>query len=245
MRIYTRALSAADVYTIACGTKSYLNCVGLTTYINFNQNTSDVSGAGWFGTLVMNGQTTPVIGGNTLNPRDKTPVGTFTGGATTGAYIALQPRYFGVAMSFCADVQFTSFANSWARVFDFANGNPSNNIFLSQTGTTNTLSFAYYNGGTEYLLQISNFWHANVWQSVCGTITSTGLMAIYLNGTLAGTFQGGVQPPVVQLNYNYIGRSNWAAPSEGSDGFFAGYIDNFRMYSYALNSSEVMGLASM
>jgi len=124
IRIYSRALAASEVQNFACGTKSYLNCMGLISLINFNQNYSDVSGSGWGGQLVMNGQTTPVLGGSTTNPKDGTPVATFTGGARTGAYIQMNQRYFGIAMTFCADVQWTSFAYSWARIFDFANGSP-------------------------------------------------------------------------------------------------------------------------
>ncbi len=37
---------------------------------------------------------------------------------------------------------------------------------------------------------------------------------------------------------NWLGRSNWAA-----DSYLNGYIDNFRVFQYALNSTQVAALA--
>jgi hypothetical protein len=127
IRVYSRALSASDVNTISCGTKAYLDCAGIIALINFNNNASDVSGSGWLGNVIQNGQAQPVISSNVTNPKDGTPAAQFYGTATTGGYIALAPRWMGNAMSFCADVRFLSFGNTWQRILDFSNG-ANNNV---------------------------------------------------------------------------------------------------------------------
>jgi len=115
------------------------------------------------------------------------------------------------------------------------------NIFLSIVGTstsnTATLGFAYYLGTTEYMLQVPNFWQLNKWTTVCCTVNSTGWLSAYSNGTLMGQVAGINGPmPTNLLTSNFIARSNWAW---NGDGYFAGYMDNFRMYDYALNQTMI------
>jgi hypothetical protein len=85
---------------------------------------------------------------------------------------------------------------------------------------------------------IKNFydgnWHHYVW-TLTYSSSNTSTYVIYQDGVLKGTFSGNWFP-TVSTPYNYIGRSNYGAPNQ------TGYIDDFRMYSKVLSSTEVTSL---
>jgi hypothetical protein len=236
LRLYSRALSAADVQRIACGTRAYMDCMGLVANFNFNTNVSDVSGSGWLGNVIQNGQTQAVFSTNITNPKDGTPALQFYGNMTVGGYVALAPRWMGGAMTFCVDAQFQTFNYTWARIFDFSQGANLNvrawdvsggrsltfslplcqNIILSQDGQSNNALFEVWNGATRAgSLVVSNFWPLNTWVSVCAVATSSGFMSLYANGVLKGTLQASSAIPVVQRTENWIARSAWSPPVSG------------------------------
>lgn len=117
MRMYNRVLSQTEVQSLLCRDRPSLDCVGVLALFDFEGSASDVSGAGWFGHVVRASQTDEVF----------TDTGVSVDGSRAlrllgqSAYVQLQPRMFGGAMSLCADVYYNSFT-SWSRLVDFANG---------------------------------------------------------------------------------------------------------------------------
>jgi hypothetical protein len=142
-------------------------------------------------------------------------------------------------------------SGSWARIFDFGNGAPSDNILCSPcavsgiVGETNLLGFACPSGTTGvnfYIKDINyndNTWRHVVWTlvyAVAGSFTS--VWNIYINGVFKTTTTNYYPNPAVTRTISYIGRSNWA------DAYYNGNIDDFRIYNGVLTAPQVTTIYS-
>ena len=124
--------------------------------------------------------------------------------------------------------------NQWQRIFDFGS-NTSQYLFLTPRSGSNTLRFAIKNGGGEQIVETSQL-QANQWVHVAVTL-GNGTAKLYVNGKLAATATGfTIKPSDFRPNRNYIGKSQWPDP------LFNGMIDEFGIYNYALNDSEIQSL---
>lgn len=117
--------------------------------------------------------------------------------------------------------------NSYSRIFDFGNGSWSDNIFVSNVGTSANVTLGTVYNTTEY-------------RKSSGTITlnkKEHVKMIYIkteNGYTLNTFINDVKQNDVTFENNtirnikrinnYLGRSNWS-----SDGYFNGYIYNLKI----------------
>ncbi len=119
-----------------------------------------------------------------------------------------------------------------SRIFDFGSGAGSNNIFLCNTTTSNQLEFNIYNGATGQALTVSNIIPLNSWVHIAA-VASGGTMYLYVNGILVGT-KTGVTIPNVNRTLCFMGKSNW-----GSDAYFKGNIDEFRIWNVARSQKEI------
>lgn len=127
-----------------------------------------------------------------------------------------------------------SSTGSWARIVDLGNGAASDNILFARNGTSNDLTFEVYNGGSSGgTTTAANALVLNTWQHVAATVSSSGAVTIYRNGSSVATGTTAV-PRVVQRTNNYIGRSNWA-----SDAYFGGGLDEVALYPSALSASRI------
>lgn len=117
LRIYRRALSAADVQRLHCQGRPAYDCQGLLAHFDFEGSATDASGAGWFGHVVRARQYEDIFTATGVS-KDGSQALQLLG---KDAYITLEPRTLGGPMSFCADVKYTDVA-SWSRIIDFANG---------------------------------------------------------------------------------------------------------------------------
>lgn len=136
-------------------------------------------------------------------------------------------------------------SGTWGRIFDFGNGNSSDNILcspvaVSDTSVSNSLGFSSYSGSTginKYITDIN--YNDNTWRHVVWTLTyatsgsATSTWNIYINGVLKTTFTAYYPNTAVTRTNAYIGRSNWAA-----DGYYNGNIDDFRIYNTVLTASQ-------
>lgn len=120
---------------------------------------------------------------------------------------------------------------TWERIFDFGNG-------------TDQYIFLTPSNGTKMRLEMKN---GNTTEGVNVPILSgtkhlavtldgdNGVACVYVNGELKGTLEGmTIKPSDIKGVCNYIGRSQFS-----NDPFFKGYIDDFRVYNYALTAEEV------
>ncbi|MBN2513960.1 MAG: hypothetical protein JXB18_13565 [Sedimentisphaerales bacterium] len=125
-----------------------------------------------------------------------------------------------------------SAATSWGRFVDFGNGAGGVNILFTRNGTTNTLRFDTNLG----LVEAENAFTQNEWQLFVVSMTEAGSVTIYKNGLPIQTGTVGL-PEVVTRTLNYIGESNWTA-----DAFYAGMMDDMRIYNYGVTADEVADL---
>lgn len=129
-------------------------------------------------------------------------------------------------------------AGSAARFIDFGNGAPSENIFFTRVGTSNTLQYQVMHmlvsGGA---VEAADALTLNEWQMfVVVHDPVTTIATIYKNGVEIAS--GGVAIPnnVVRTS-NLIGDSNWTA-----DALYTGQMDDIRIYNYPISEDEIAAL---
>ena len=134
-------------------------------------------------------------------------------------------------MTFCAWVYWRSSSN-WQRIFDFGNGT-SQYMFLTPSNGSN-MRFAIKNGGDEQIVDCPAKLTSLKWKHVAVTIGSEKT-TIYIDGEEAGSSTDvTIKPSDIRPVLNYIGRSQFDA-----DPYFLGYVDDMRIYNYALTAEEV------
>jgi hypothetical protein len=125
---------------------------------------------------------------------------------------------------------------SWQRIFDFGN-DQSQYMFLTPSSGDGTLRFGTKNRGGEQRLDAPVL-AAQTWSHVAVTLGASGA-SLYVNGHLvAESSTLSIRPSDFAPVSNYIGRSSFPDP------LFAGSIDDFRVYNYALAPADVAQLAA-
>jgi hypothetical protein len=136
---------------------------------------------------------------------------------------------------------------TWARIFDFGNGAPSNNILIGILNNHLCLSISKEFIQTQpdfinYNINDNQWYHAVVTLACSDTTNPSNTCVAYING--GGTLNTNqfsnstyYYPNIINRTNNYIGRSNWI-----SDPQFFGNIDDFRIYSTVLTPSQVLQL---
>ena len=125
-----------------------------------------------------------------------------------------------------------------SRVFDFGNGQASDNIAYSPNVGT-----LYYIGTTAYATasasgKADNTWHHFAWtMTFASPISQTSTHTVYLDGSLNYTSATQYYPTVGPRTNCYLGRSNWS-----SDVYTTGNVDDFRIYNTVLSASDVLTL---
>ncbi|MCX5692091.1 MAG: LamG domain-containing protein [Candidatus Omnitrophica bacterium] len=122
---------------------------------------------------------------------------------------------------------------NWARVMDFGNGTPSDNLLIANYGTTGRLAADGFTGTSEAMVITDDVFPQNTWVHVA-CIFNGGNSKIYWNGQLKKTGTTSTLNNVLRTNC-FIGRSNWAA-----DPYFNGMMDDFRIYNYERTADQVM-----
>jgi hypothetical protein len=129
---------------------------------------------------------------------------------------------------------------TWARVFDFGSGTGTY-MFLAPASGGTSVRYAITTGssGGEQQLNRAGNLSTGVWHHLAVTLSgSTGVL--YVDGVPANTnLSMTLQPSSLgSTTQNYIGKSQWADPN------LTGSVDDFRIYSRALNATEVAALAN-
>lgn len=123
---------------------------------------------------------------------------------------------------------------SWARFFDFGNGSASDNILLARGNNSNQFVMEIYSGGTGGAVWSPGVLENDVWQMLTATVDPKGYVVLYKNGVAVATGITNI-PSVLTRGSNFIGRSNWPQ----WDALYAGWMDDLRLYDYALTAEEV------
>lgn len=126
---------------------------------------------------------------------------------------------------------------SGQHLFDFGNDS-THCMFLTPGNTFGKMDFSIENGGSEQQLEAPEL-PDRKWTHVTVTLGSSGAK-IYVNGVLCAedsTFT--ISPLDFKPVLNYIGRGQ--SPFTAC---FFGYLDDFRIYNYALSASQIAKLAN-
>ena len=135
-----------------------------------------------------------------------------------------------------------------ARIFDFANGSDSDNIYFVRNSTNNYPTIGIFKGATSptvvNLTNESDFFSNQVWKHAVWTMTySTGATStwnVYINGKQYGTgpvTTTGAYPTSLIRTSCFIGKSNWSG-----DGLLNGQVADFRVYNRVLTQANVTAL---
>ncbi|MGC3979535.1 MAG: RICIN domain-containing protein [Paludibacteraceae bacterium] len=128
-------------------------------------------------------------------------------------------------------------ASGWQRIFDFGN-DQTQYLFLTPNTGGGQMRFAIKNGGDEQQLNTKPL-SIGKWAHVTVTLGETAAR-IYVDGVLAvESTSVTLRPLDFKPILNSIGRSQF------SDPLFNGYIDDFRVYNYALSPEEVKQIAGL
>ncbi|MBP5380458.1 MAG: RICIN domain-containing protein [Bacteroidaceae bacterium] len=125
--------------------------------------------------------------------------------------------------------------DQWQRIWDFGNGTDQY-MFLTPRGD-NVMRFAIKNGGEEQRLDHTTTLGTRNWRHVAVTMAD-GVTTLYLDGEVVATSHSiTIKPSDIKPVFNYLGRSQFL-----TDPSLNGRIDEFRIYNYALNASEIQSL---
>ncbi len=136
----------------------------------------------------------------------------------------------------------TSNTGSWERIFDFGTSSTAGYMFLSPRQSTNgAMRFAITTGTNSGESGLNS--PANLpagWHQVAAIIDGTAkTLQLCLDGEVVASGTTAVLPKDLgKTTQNWLGRSQWSA-----DAYFAGILDDFRIYTRALSAGEVRYLA--
>lgn len=123
---------------------------------------------------------------------------------------------------------------TWQRIFDFGNDTDHYMFLTPYNSYTSKLRFAIKNGGEEQILDGPTKLGGNRWIHVTVTIAK-GKTVMYVDGEeVASSTSISISPADIHPCLNYIGRSQF-----NDDGMLSAYIDDMRIYNYALSAQEV------
>ena len=135
-------------------------------------------------------------------------------------------------------VKCTSVA-AWQRLFDFGHDTEHYMFLTPNNSYTSVMRFAIKNGDSEQTVDCKAKLPTSQWKHVAVTIGG-GSVCIYQDGELVGSSTGiTIKPCDIHPVLNYLGRSMFY-----SDPYFAGQLDDVRIYNFALTADEVKGVMS-
>ncbi len=136
-------------------------------------------------------------------------------------------------MTICTWVNMRS-NSTWQRIFDF--GNDTEHYMFLAPNSGSEMRFVMKNGGDEEILSASK---PSLYQWVHIAVTiGEDAVTLYVNGEeVAKSNSMTIRPSDIKPAICYIGRSQFDA-----DPMLKAYIDDFRVYNYALSADEIMAV---
>ena len=132
--------------------------------------------------------------------------------------------------------------NLWQRLFDFADGQAQNNLYLALNNSNRYFSLAGYNSASEvYRGDISaatielDHWYHVVAVANAASDTAT----LYLNGVAVGSTSYNTDIPTKSRSGHWFGRSQWVSDSNR---YLDGMLDDMVTYNRALTADDVSRL---
>lgn len=123
---------------------------------------------------------------------------------------------------------------AWQRIFDFGNG--TNQYMFLTPNNGSEMRFVMKNGGEEEILSADKL-KLNTWTHVAVTMDDEAVV-LYVDGVEAArSTSASIRPSDIRPALNYIGKSQFSA-----DPLLKAYIDDFRIYNYALSPEEILAV---
>ena len=133
-------------------------------------------------------------------------------------------------LTICTWVYLRDRSTTWQRLFDFGNGTDQYMFLTPYSGSD--MRLVLKDGGDEQILSTTKL--GAMWRHVAVTLDDDSV-CLYVDGELqASTADITVRPSDFRPVLNYIGRSQYA-----DDPLMKAYIDDFRVYNYALSAEEI------
>lgn len=130
-------------------------------------------------------------------------------------------------------------SGTWQRIFDFGIDTEHYMFLTPKNGSTSKMRFAIKNGGDELFMDCPTALTARQWKHI---VVSLGKdkTTIYVDGSEVASSTGiNIRPSDIHPILNYLGRSQF-----NTDPNFVGYLDDVRVYNYAVNADEVQTIMS-
>lgn len=214
--VFTRTVSASSN-----GTES------LTVEYNFEENTSDES-------VNLN----HCVGSSTIS---------YVEGKTDSSAIAFngEDAFLQLPATIANKDEITiAFWINWQRaiiglnVFNFSK-NEDEYIYFTPVNKATKMEFAIKNK-TDKIILNAPFLPFKTWTHIAITLSDSEII-MYQNGEKVATYSGApISPNSIKPIFNYIGRG-----SNNSSPYFKGYVDDFRIYNYAVSENKVAQLAGL
>eukprot|EP01035_Chromulina_nebulosa_P069330 gene69330-biopygen21683 len=230
-RMYNRVLSAAEVSTLFVTTVTASLSDGLQLGYRFDSVSGSrvgniASGSVVYDATLVNGAT---VSNNQLLLSAASSQYMSIGNFTTGT----------AGLTFATWYKSDNNSGFYARIFDFGNGQATENIILHKEGTEDRVTLTVLNPGqpNQHFVQDASykFNTGTVWKHVAWTLdpAGSGTWKFYIDGVLVASAVR-LYPRSVLRSKNYLGKSNWA-----NEAYLNGGIKDFRMYSRVLSAAEV------
>ena len=122
-------------------------------------------------------------------------------------------------------------SSNWQRIFDFGNGTDQYMFLTPSNGSV--MRFAIKNRGDEQIVDCPKL-PTTTWKHVAVAIGRDST-TVFIDGKVARTSKSiTIRPSDIHPLLNYIGRSQFPA-----DPLFSGYIDDLRIYNFALTADQI------
>ncbi|WP_171686592.1 family 43 glycosylhydrolase [Paenibacillus planticolens] len=236
----TTAKAAATVTVLQDASKN------MKVWYKFEEGTgtkvADSSGNGNDG--IMNANATDANRWTSANKMQGSYAANFNGGAgssTTANYVKMPNGILqGVnEMTFAVWVRNTNTA-AWQRVFDLGNDNTHYMFYTLNSGSDSRLGIKL-NTGAEQTVSGPQYNTNNVWRHIVVTYKNS-TASVYVNGVKVGSGSVTTKPSDLETLMggtigNFLGKSQFSA-----DSYFYGQMDDFRMYTSALDDNTISNL---
>lgn len=148
----------------------------------------------------------------------------------TDGYLSLPPALGNLSeMTIALWVNISSTSKGWQRIFDFGNG--TDQYFFLTPSNGSEMRLVMKNGGDEQVLSTTRA--TTGWHYIAVTLAPEAV-TLYVDGKATTSTAITLRPSDIRPKRNYIGRSQFIA-----DPLFTGYIDDLRIYNYAITAEEV------
>ena len=165
--------------------------------------------------------------------------GTKLSGDSTGQYVDMGTWSFGGAHTLAAWVKADEW-REWTHLMSLGASDVMNIRMLNTNGGS-SLGFEYKGtlGGDETFVSGESYLQWNQWVHIALTLEDDGannsVARWYKNGSIYATSSANnTAPDSLSRTAQYLGRANWTSPA-----YFAGDLDEFRLYQIALSADEV------